>query len=48
MTSDVQVFEKDKIKLNILQDVLGGLVKIGFQLNNGPALDYASQIHVYG
>ena len=48
MTSDVQVFEKDKIKLNILQDVLGGLIKIGFQLNNGPAQDYASQIHVDG
>lgn len=48
MTSDVQVFAKDKIKLNILQDVLGGLVKIGFQLNNGPVQDYASQIHVDG
>lgn len=48
MTSDVQVFGKDKIKLNILQDVLGGLVKISFQLGNSPAQDYASQIHTDG
>ena len=48
MTSDVQVFGKDKIKLNILQDVLGGLVNISFQLDNGPAQDYASQIHSEG
>lgn len=48
MTSDVQVFGKDKIRLNILQDVLGGLVRIGFQLNNAPAQDYSSQIHVDG
>lgn len=48
MTSDVQVFGKDKIKLNILQDVLGGLVNISFQLDNGPAQDYASQIHAEG
>ena len=48
MTSDVQVFGKDKIKLNILQDVLGGLVKISFQLGNSPAQDFASQIHADG
>lgn len=48
MTSDVQVFGKDKIKLNILQDVLAGLVNISFQLNNGPAQNYASQIHADG
>lgn len=48
MTSDIQVFGKDKIKLNILQDVLSGMVSISFQLNNGPAQDYASQIHAEG
>lgn len=48
MTSDVQVFGKDKIKLNILHDVLSGMVKIGFQLNQGNEVDYASQIHEEG
>ena len=41
MTSEVQIFGKDKIKLNILQDILGGMIKVGFQLNNGPLQDYA-------
>jgi hypothetical protein len=48
MTSEVQIFGKDKIKLNILQDVLAGLVNVTFQLNNGTAQDYASQIHAEG
>lgn len=48
MTSEVQVFAKDKIKLNILQDVLGGMVNVSFQQNNGASQDYASQIHTDG
>lgn len=48
MTSEVQVFAKDKIKLNILQDVLGGLVNIGLQLDNGLTQDYTTQIHADG
>lgn len=48
MTSEVQVFAKDKIKLNILQDVLGGMVNVSFQQNNGAPQDYASQIHAEG
>ena len=48
MTSEVQVFAKDKIKLNILQDVLGGMVNVSFQQNNGAPQDYASQIHTDG
>ena len=48
MTSEIQIFAKDKIKLNILQDVLAGLVNVTFQLNNGAAQDYASQIHTEG
>ena len=39
MTSEVQIFGKDKIKLNILQDILGGMIKVGFQLNNEPVQD---------
>lgn len=45
MTSEVQVFAKDKIKLNILQDVLDGLVNIGLQLDNDLMQDYTTQIH---
>ena len=48
MTSEVQVFGKDKIRLNILQDVLGGMINMGFQLDNGAVLDYASQNHFDG
>lgn len=48
MTSEVQIFGKDKIKLNILQDILGGMIKVGFQLNNGPVQDYATEIHTDG
>lgn len=48
MTSEVQVFAKDKIRLNILQDVLGGMVNVTFQQNNGAPQDYASQIHADG
>lgn len=48
MTSEVQIFGKDKIKLNILQDILGGMIKVGFQLNNGPVQDYVTEIHTDG
>lgn len=48
MTSEVQVFAKDKIKLNILQDVLGGMVNVSFQQNNEAPQDYASRIHADG
>jgi len=48
MTSEAQIFAKDKLKLNILQDVLSGLVNISFQLDHDPAQNYASQIHADG
>ena len=48
MTSDVQVFTKDSIKLNILQDVLSGLIKLSLKLGDKPAEDYASSIHEDG
>lgn len=48
MTSEVQIFSKDKVKLNILHDVLGGLIKLGFQLENGAVKDYATAIHEEG
>lgn len=48
MTSEIQVFSKDLIKLNILQDVLGGMVKLAFQLNNSAAEDFATSIHKEG
>lgn len=48
MTSEIQVFSKDLIKLNILQDALGGMVKLAFQLNNGTAEDFATSIHKDG
>jgi len=48
MTSDIQVFTKDSIKLNILQDVLGGMIKLSLKLGDKPAEDYASSIHEDG
>ena len=48
MTSEVQIFNKDKIRMNILQDVLGGMIGLGFQLDNGQLRDYASGIHEDG
>lgn len=48
MTSEAQIFCKDRIKLNILQDILTGIVNVSFQLNNSAAQDYASQIHTDG
>ena len=48
MTSEIQVYSKDSLKLNILNDVLSGMVKLSFQLNNGNSEDYASSIHKEG
>ena len=48
MTSEVQIFNKDKIRMNILQDVLGGMIGLGFQLDNGQLRDYVSEIHEDG
>lgn len=48
MTSEIQIFSKDLIKLNILQDALGGMVKLSFQLDNGVAEDFATSIHKDG
>lgn len=48
MTSEVQVFAKDKIRLNILRNVLGGMINVSFQQNNSLPQDYASQIHTDG
>lgn len=48
MTSEIQVFSKDLIKLNILQEVLSGMVKLSFQLNNGTSDDFATSIHKDG
>ena len=48
MTSEVQVFGKDRIRLNILQDVLSGMIQLSFQLDNGIIQDYLSQIHTDG
>lgn len=44
----MQIFSKDKITLDILQDVLGGMIKLQFQVGHGPLLDYASGIHEEG
>lgn len=48
MTSEIQVFSKDLIRLNFLQDALGGMVKLSFQLDNGAAEDFATSIHKDG
>ena len=48
MTSEIQVYSKDSLKLNILNDVLNGVVNLSFQLNDGNSEDYASSIHKEG
>lgn len=48
MTSEIQLFSKDLVKLNILQDALGGMVKLLFQFDNGAAEDFATSIHKEG
>lgn len=48
MTSEVQVNSKDKIRLNILHEVLSGAVSLGLQFANGSLEDYASSIHEDG
>ena len=48
MTSEVQVFAKDKIRLNILRNILGGMINVSFQQNNSMPQDYASQITLMG
>lgn len=48
MTSEVRVFSKDKIKLNVLQEVLDGKINLALQFGGGDAQDYASAIHENG
>lgn len=48
MTSEIQFFGKDKLRLNILREVLEGKISLGFQLGSGAVQDYASAIHEEG
>lgn len=48
MTSDIQIFNKDKVKIDFLKDIIEGTVEMKVQLNNSKAQDYASEIHEAG
>lgn len=45
MNSEIVIAIKDSVKLNILQEVLSNNISLSFQLNNGNAENYSSQIH---
>ena len=48
MTSEIQVYSKDMIKMNILKDVLLGTVRLSLQVSDGANDDYAKTIHQEG
>ena len=45
MNSEIVIAIKDSVRLNILQAVLNNNISLSFQLNNGNAENYSSQIH---
>ena len=48
MTSEIEVFVKDSLKINMLQELLSNSVTLEFQLNNSPSQNYSTQIHQNG
>lgn len=48
MTSEIELFGKDSVKLNILKELHSGDVNISVSLNGGVYQDYLSQIHREG
>ena len=45
MTSEIELFGKDSVKLNILKELVSGDINISLSLNGGVYQDYLSQIH---
>ena len=48
MTSEIELFGKDSIKLNILKELVSGDINISLSQNGGVYQDYISQIHREG
>ena len=48
MTSEIELFGKDSVKLNILKELIGGDINISLSLDGGVYQDYLSQIHQDG
>ena len=48
MTSDIELFGKDSVKLNILKEIISGEINISVSLDGGVYQDYLSQIHREG
>lgn len=48
MTSEIELFGKDSIKLNILKELISGDINISLSLGGGVYQDYISQIHREG
>ncbi|MBQ1397185.1 MAG: hypothetical protein IIY89_01680 [Clostridia bacterium] len=48
MTSEIELFGKDSVKLNILKELVSGDINISMSLNGGVYQDYLSQIHREG
>lgn len=45
MSFETQIQKNDRIRLNILSEVLSGLIHLDFALDDAPGTDYASGIH---
>ncbi len=48
MTSEIELFGKDSVKLGILKEITSGNINISLSLNGGVYQDYLSQIHHEG
>ncbi len=48
MTSEIELFGKDSVKLNILKELHSGDINISLSMNGGVYQDYLSQIHREG
>lgn len=45
MTSEVKIYSKDSVKLNILKEVIGSKIEVALKLNDNTPEDYATKIH---
>ena len=48
MTSEIELYGKDSVKLNILKELISGDINISLSLSGGVYQDYISQIHREG
>jgi hypothetical protein len=45
MTSDIEILNKDSIKMNILREIVSGNIKVSLALDGNAQEDYATKIH---